>query len=71
MGSNQQSPVVNKAPLHFPPGAFAGHMHLELPAAAPTAVILRLESRNGGVPKIKGTFLGGPQNKDFSILGCI
>ena len=24
-----------------------------------------------GFPKIRGTFLGGPHNKDYSFLGCI
>ena len=30
-----------------------------------------LDKLNGGVPKISGTFFGGPKSKDYSLLRSI
>ena len=34
-------------------------------------VLCDLRGRIWGFPKIRGTFLGSPKNKDYSILGSI
>ena len=35
------------------------------------ALLLILKNPSWGFPKIRGTILGGPNNKDYSILGSI